>query len=384
MSRNHVNPVTTADYRRLAEKRLPKFLFDYIDGGANEEETMAANVADFSKYRLKQRVMRDVGNIDTGTTMSGARYAMPLALAPVGMAGMFSRRGEVLGASAALKSGVPFTASTVGICSLEEIREVTGEPCWFQLYMLRDRDIIEKLLERAAATGCDTLMFTVDLAVTGMRHRDWRNGMITEGLRSRLAKFRQLMARPGWLLDVGIKGKPHDFGNLSGVMADPVDLVKLKSFIASQFDPTVTWKDIAWLRGLWKGRLLIKGVLSAEDASAAVDTGADGVIVSNHGGRQLDSVSSGIGKLPEVVRAVGNQVEVFMDGGVRNGIDVVKAVALGANGVLIGRPWVFAAAGAGEKGLTQLLGVFREEIRVAMALMGVNRIDELNADLLES
>ncbi len=384
MSKYTVHPVTTADYRRLAEKRLPRFLFDYIDGGANEEETLAANVADFSKYRLKQRVMRDVGQIDTGTDMCGSRYALPLALAPVGMAGMMSRRGEVLGARAALNAGVPFTASTVGICSLEEIKAATGQSCWFQLYMLRDRAIIEKLLERAAATGCDTLMFTVDLAVTGMRHRDWRNGMITEGLRSRLAKFRQLITRPGWLLDVGIKGKPHDFGNLSGVMADPVDLVTLKSFIASQFDPTVTWKDIAWLRGLWKGRLLIKGVLSAEDASAAVDTGADGVIVSNHGGRQLDSVSSGIGKLPEVVRAVGDKVEVFMDGGVRNGIDVVKAVALGANGVLIGRPWVFAAAGAGEQGLSQLLGVFKEEVRVAMALMGVNRIDELNADLLET
>lgn len=383
VSKHIVNPVTAADYRRLAEARLPRFLFDYIDGGANEEITMAANMADFSHYRLKQRVMRDVGDIDTGTEMCGRRFSMPLTLAPVGMAGMFSRRGEVLGARAAKKTGIPFTASTVGICSLEEIKQATGEPCWFQLYMLRDRAIIEKLLESAAATGCDTLMFTVDLAVTGMRHRDWRNGMVTEGLRSRLAKFRQLITRPRWVMDVGTKGKPHDFGNLSGVLSQPVDLVTLKSFIDAQFDPTVTWKDIAWLRGLWKGRLLIKGVLSAEDARSAVDTGADGVIVSNHGGRQLDCVSSGIGKLPEVVQAVGGQVEVFMDGGVRNGIDVVKAVALGATGVLIGRPWVWAAAGAGEQGLTDLLNVFRQEIKVAMALMGVNRIDELNAGLLE-
>ena len=250
--------------------------------------------------------------------------------------------------------------------------------------MLRDRAIVEKLLDRAAATGCDTLMFTVDLAVTGMRHRDWRNGMITDGLRSRIAKFRQLITRPGWVYNVGVRGKPHDFGNLSDAMTDPVDLVALKTFIASQFDPTVTWKDIAWLRGIWKGKLLIKGVLSAEDAGAAVHAGADGVIVSNHGGRQLDCVSSGIEKLPEVVRAVGGQVEVFMDGGVRNGIDVVKAVALGARGVLIGRPWVWAAAGAGEKGLADLLGVFQQEIRVAMALMGVNRVDELTPDLLEA
>lgn len=384
MNKYNINPVTASDYRRLAEKRLPRFLFDYIDGGANEEVTMAANSADFSRYRLRQRVMRDVSNIDTGTVMCGTPSSMPLALAPVGMAGLMARRGEVLGARVAQKSGVPFTASTVGICSLEEIKAATGEPCWFQLYMLRDRAIVEKLLDRAAATGCDTLMFTVDLAVTGMRHRDWRNGMITDGLRSRIAKFRQLITRPGWLYNVGVRGKPHDFGNLSDAMTGPVDLVALKTFIASQFDPTVTWKDIAWLRGIWKGKLLIKGVLSAEDAGAAVNAGADGVIVSNHGGRQLDCVSSGIEKLPEVVRAVGGQVEVFMDGGVRNGIDVVKAVALGARGVLIGRPWVWAAAGAGEKGLADLLGVFQQEIRVAMALMGVNRVDELTPDLLEA
>jgi len=378
-----VNPVTAADYRKLAEKRLPRFLFDYIDGGANEEVTLAANLSDFSRYRLKQRVMRDVGNIDTGTVMCGSHYGMPLALAPVGMAGLMARRGEVLGARVAKKAGVPFTASTVGICSLDEIRDAIGEPCWFQLYMLRDRTIVEKLLERAAATGVDTLIFTVDLAVTGMRHRDWRNGMTGDSLSSRLAKFRQLAARPGWLYDIGIRGKPHHFGNLAEVTEKPVDLVSLKDFIAGQFDPTVTWKDIAWLRSIWKGKLLIKGVLSAEDASSAMDAGADGVIVSNHGGRQLDCVSSGIGKLPEVVQAVGGKIEVFMDGGVRNGIDVVKAVALGASGVLIGRPWVWAAAGAGEKGLSDLLGVFQEEIRVAMALMGVNRIDELSPDLLE-
>ena len=384
MPRNPVNPVTAPDYRRLAEKRLPRFLFDYIDGGANEEVTMAANSGDFSRYRLKQRVMRDVGQVDTGAELCGARRSMPLVLAPVGMAGLMARRGEVLGARAARRAGVPFTASTVGICSLEEIKEEIGESSWFQLYMLRDRGIVERILGRAAQTGCETLIFTVDLAVTGMRHRDWRNGMMDDGSGARFAKLRQLLARPGWLWDVGLKGRPHDFGNLSEVSTEPVDLVRLKSFIASQFDPTVTWKDIAWLREIWKGRLLIKGVLSAEDAKSAVDVGADGVIVSNHGGRQLDCVSSGIGKLPEVVEAVGEQADVLMDGGVRNGIDVVKAVALGAKGVLIGRPWVWAVAGAGEAGLANLLSVFQEEIRVALALMGVNRIEELSPDLLES
>lgn len=383
MARHDLNPVTSTDYRQLAEKRLPRFLFDYIDGGANEEITMAANNADFSRYQLKQRVMRDVSSVDTSTCMLGNAFNMPLALAPVGMAGMFSRRGEVIGARVALKNGVPFTVSTVGICSLDEIRTATGEPCWFQLYMLKDRAIVEKLLDRAVANGCDTLVFTVDLAVPGMRHRDWRNGMVSDNLRSRLAKFRQLAARPRWLFDVGIRGKPHHFGNLAEVTDKPVDLVSLKAFITEQFDATVTWSDIAWLRSIWKGKLLIKGVLSAVDANAAVDSGADAVIVSNHGGRQLDCVASGIGKLPEVVKAVGSQVEVFMDGGVRNGIDVVKAVSLGARGVLIGRPWVWAAAGAGEKGLSDLLGVFQQEIRVAMALMGVNRIDELNAGMLE-
>jgi len=383
MKQYPINPVTAVDYRRLAEKRLPRFLFDYIDGGANEEVTLAANTADFSRYRLRQRVMRDVGDIDTSVEMCGRRFNMPLVLAPIGMAGLMARRGEVLGARAAQTTGVPFTASTVGICSMDEIKGAIGEPCWFQLYMLHDRSIVERILERVAGVGCDTLIFTVDLAVTGMRHRDWRNGMTTDGFRSRFAKFQQLAARPGWLFDVGIMGKPHDFGNLSDIMEEPVDLVTLKSFIASQFDPTVTWKDIAWLRSIWKGRLLIKGVLSAEDAGFAVDAGADGVVVSNHGGRQLDCVSSSIGKLPEVIRAVGGQVEVLMDGGIRNGIDVVKAVALGASGVLIGRPWVWAAAGAGEKGIADLLGVFQEEIRVAMALMGVNRIEEITADLLE-
>ncbi|MBT8047633.1 MAG: L-lactate dehydrogenase [Xanthomonadales bacterium] len=384
MTRENINPVTVPDYRLLAKKRLPRFLFDYVDGGANEEVTMAANMADFSRYRLKQRVMRDVGQVDTEAPLCGSRRSMPLVLAPVGMAGLMARRGEVQGARAAKRAGVPFTASTVGICPVEEIKEAIGEPCWFQLYMLRDRGIVERILERAARTGCETLIFTVDLAVTGMRHRDWRNGMLDDGSGARFAKLRQLIARPGWLWDVGLQGKPHDFGNLSEVSSEPVDLVRLKNFIASQFDPTVTWKDIAWLRERWKGRLLIKGVLSAEDAQAAVDTGADGVIVSNHGGRQLDCVASGVEKLPEVVRAVGAQAEVLMDGGVRNGIDVVKAVALGAKGVLIGRPWVWAVAGAGEEGLTRLLGVFQEEIRVAMALMGVNKIDELTPDLLES
>ena len=373
-------PVTAPDYRRLARKRLPRFLFDYIDGGASREETMAANQGDFGRWRLRQRVMCDVSNVDTGANIGGRQLSMPLALAPIGMAGMMARRGEVLGARAAEAMGVPFTVSTVGICPLEEVNASVSQPCWFQLYMLRDRDLVEALLERARAGGCRTLLFTVDLAVTGMRFRDVRNGMLGG---APLAKAKQLLARPRWLFDVGIRGKPHRFGHLTEAVADPNDFASYKALIDSQFDPSVTWEDIAGLRSRWPGRLLVKGVMSAADARSAADAGANGVIVSNHGGRQLDGVASSVTKLPEVAAAVGDRMDVWMDGGVRSGADVVKALALGADGVLIGRPWLWAVAARGEKGLTDYLRVLRQDIAVCMALMGVNRISEITRELLE-
>lgn len=379
----NVTPVTALDYRRLAEKRLPRFLFDYIDGGANEEQTMAANISDFGRLYLKQRVMRDVDHIDSSCILSGSAASMPLAIAPIGMAGMMARRGEVLGARAASEAGIPFTTSTVGICPLEEVQAAVTEPIWFQLYMLRDRGLVESLINRAQTVGCNTLVFTVDLPVTGMRHRDSRNGMLGGGLPGALAKAWQLLTRPRWILDVGLRGKPHDFGNLREAVQFANDLNAFKAFIDSQFDPSVTWEDIAWLRTLWKGKLMVKGVMTGEDARAAVDVGADSVIVSNHGGRQLDGIASSIAKLPEVVAAVGENSEVFVDGGIRNGIDVLKAVALGARGVLIGRPWIWAVAARGEQGLVDLLAVFQQEIKTAMALMGINRIDEINSDMLE-
>lgn len=379
----NVTPVTALDYRRLAEKRLPRFLFDYIDGGANEEQTMAANISDFGRLYLKQRVMRDVDHIDSSCILSGSAASMPLAIAPIGMAGMMARRGEVLGARAASKAGIPFTTSTVGICPLEEVQAAVTEPIWFQLYMLRDRGLVESLINRAQTVGCNTLVFTVDLPVTGMRHRDSRNGMLGGGLPGALAKAWQLLTRPRWILDVGLRGKPHDFGNLREAVQFANDLNAFKAFIDSQFDPSVTWEDIAWLRTLWKGKLMVKGVMTGEDARAAVDVGADSVIVSNHGGRQLDGIASSIAKLPEVVAAVGENSEVFVDGGIRNGIDVLKAVALGARGVLIGRPWIWAVAARGEQGLVDLLAVFQQEIKTAMALMGINRIDEITSDMLE-
>ena len=379
----NVAPVTALDYRRLAEKRLPRFLFDYIDGGANEEQTMAANISDFGHLYLKQRVMRDVDHVDSSCILSGSAASMPLAIAPIGMAGMMARRGEVLGARAASKAGIPFTTSTVGICPLEEVQSAVTEPIWFQLYMLRDRGLVEALINRAQSVGCNTLVFTVDLPVTGMRHRDSRSGMLGGGLPGALAKAWQLLTRPRWILDVGLRGKPHDFGNLREAVQFANDLNAFKAFIDSQFDPSVTWEDIAWLRTLWKGKLMVKGVMTGEDARAAVDVGADSVIVSNHGGRQLDGIASSIAKLPEVVAAVGENSEVFVDGGIRNGIDVLKAVALGARGVLIGRPWIWAVAARGEQGLVDLLAVFQQEIKTAMALMGINRIDEITSDMLE-
>ena len=379
----NVTPVTVLDYRRLAEKRLPRFLFDYIDGGAGEEKSMGANADDFLKLKLRQRVMCDVDNVDTSTTLFGQPASMPLVLAPVGLAGMMRRRGEVQGVRAATRAGIPFTTSTVGICSVEEVQAAAGKPAWFQLYMLRDRGLVKALLERAQNAGCSTLVFTVDLAVAGMRHRDSRNGMLGGGVAGRVSKAWQIFTRPQWILDVGIKGKPHDFGNLREAVAGSKNLDEFKAFIADQFDPSVTWEDIAWLRSQWKGPILIKGVMSADDARAAIDVGADGVVVSNHGGRQLEGVASSISKLPEVVAAVGDRAEVHMDGGVRSGTDVVKAVALGAKSVMIGRPWVWAMAARGEQGLVDLLQVFQKEIAVTLALMGVKRIDEITPDLLE-
>lgn len=370
-------PVTPADYRRLAEERLPRFLFDYIDGGANDELTLAANVGDFASVKLRQRVLTNVDQIELSTTLAGSPVSMPLALAPVGMAGLFARRGEVQGVRAANAAGVPFTLSTVGICSLEEVHAASDKPFWFQLYMIRDRRVIEDLLERAQANGCHTLVFTVDLPLPGMRHRDARNGMLAPGLRGALAKARQLAVRPGWVWNVGMKGKPASFGNLAHLVPDPTDLAAYRQWIDAQFDGSVTWRDIEWLRRIWPGKLIIKGIQEVDDARQAASVGADGLIVSNHGGRQLDSVASSITKLAPIADAVGQQLEVLMDGGVRSGIDVFKALALGARGVLIGRPWVWAMAAQGQPGIAALLDNLRTELKVAMALAGVTRVADI-------
>ncbi|WP_406624474.1 L-lactate dehydrogenase [Acidovorax sp. SDU_ACID1] len=377
-------PAATEDWRRLAAKRLPRFLFDYIDGGANGERTLAANVSDLAALRLRQRVLVDVAQVDTRATLAGQPCALPLALAPIGLAGMAARRGEAQAARAAHAAGVPFTLSTVGICALDEVAAAASAPPWFQLYMLRDRGAVRALLEDAWAAGCRTLVFTVDLPLPGMRLRDVRHGMAASGARPALIRAAQVLARPGWVWDVALRGKPLRFGNLTAQVPGARDLNAFKAWVDAQFDPGVTWKDIEWLRGQWQGRLLLKGLLDVEDARAAVAVGAQGIVVSNHGGRQLDSVASTASKLPAIAQAVGAQTEVLVDGGVRGGVDIFKALALGARGVLVGRPWVWALAAQGEAGVRTLLAQWQRELLLAMTLAGVTRTADIGPQHLDT
>ncbi len=376
-------PATANDYRARARARLPRFLFDYLDGGATDEQTLRANEADWAEIPLRQRVLIDVDQVDTSTTLMEQSCSMPVVLAPLGLAGMMARRGEVQAARAASNVGVPFTLSTVGICPLEEVQAAASEAIWFQLYMIRDRARIEALLEKVWNSGCRTLVFTVDLPQPGMRHRDFRNGLASTGPRSKLLKVMQLLSRPGWLWRVALRGGPLSFGNLRDAIPDARNLDAFKAWIDAQFDPTVTWADIEWLRERWKGKLILKGILDVDDARDAVRVGADGIVVSNHGGRQLDGVASGAGKLPEIVAAVGSQTQILADGGIRSGVDVFRALALGAQGVMIGRPWAYALAGGDEAGLSNLLESWQQELRLAMTLTGVTRIADIGQAQLD-
>lgn len=378
-------PVTIEDYRRLARKRLPRNLFDYIDGGSYTETTLRDNVEDFAKIRLKQRVLRDVSNINTNTQILGEDVQMPLALAPVGLAGMMARRAEVQAVQAAERAGIPFCLSTVSICGLEEVADKAKKPFWFQLYMMRDRTYVKDLLKRAKNVGCDTLVFTVDLAVVGARYRDARNGMAGGlGFWQNLRAALEYPTHPAWLFDVAIKGKPHMFGNLQALVPTARSLADFKDWVDSQFDPSCTWEDIGWLRSIWDGKLIIKGILSPEDAKAAVGAGADGIIVSNHGGRQLDGVSSSIAILPKIKDEVGDKTSVLMDGGIRSGQDIVIALAQGADGVLMGRGWIWPLAARGQAGLDALLRTIKSEMHVSMALCGVTDIPSVNGHILEN
>ena len=377
-------PASADDYRRRAERRLPHALFGYLDGGAVSESTLADNVNDFARLRLRQRVMRDVSALDPSMTLFGEKLSMPLALAPIGMGGMMRRRAEVQAVRAAEALGVPFCLSTVAICSLEEVAETATRPFWFQLYMLKDRGPVSELLQRAKAVGVRTLVFTVDLAVVGARYRDIRNGLSGGGAYGRLrAGIADYLLHPQWLLDVGVGGRPHAFGNLSDYVPEATTPADFRQWVEAQFDASVTWRDIEWLRREWGGALVIKGVLTPGDAAAAIDAGADGVVVSNHGGRQLDGVASGIAALPAIADALKGRAKILVDGGVRSGQDLLRAVASGADAALIGRPWIFAMAAEGEPGLKRYLALMKHDLGVAMALTGVTRIGDIGPDLLD-
>ena len=376
-------PATALDYRELAWRKLPRQLFDYIDGGAYEELTMRANVADLERLLLHQRVMRDVSTRDQAVEVLGQRLALPVILGPVGLGGMFARRAEVQAARAAERAGVPFVESTVSICGIEEVARATSRPPWFQLYVMRDRGYAEELIGRARAVGSPVLVLTVDLAVVGARHRDTRNAVV--GDPPTWAKIRRavdLISHPLWIADVPVKGKPLTFGNLEKAVPGASSPSDFREWVDAQFDPSVTWDEVAWVREHWDGPLLVKGVLDPEDARRAVDAGVDGIVVSNHGGRQLDSVPSTARALPEVVNAVGDRAEVLADGGVRTGLDVVKLMALGARAVLVGRAWAWAVAARGEAGVRHVLEVIRADIDVALGLTGCTSVDALDRSAL--
>jgi L-lactate dehydrogenase (cytochrome) len=378
-----VAPASASDYRELARRRLPRQLFDYVDGGAYDEATMRANVSDLGEVRLRQVVMRDVSVRDPAVEVLGQELAIPVVLAPVGLGGMLAQRAEVQAARAAEKAGIAFVESTVSICSVEEVARATGRPPWFQLYVMRDRGYAEDLMARARSVGAPVLILTVDLAVVGARHRDTRNAMVGEV--SAWAKARRgidLVSHPGWIRDVPVGGRPLTFGNLEKAVPNARTPDAFRDWVDEQFDPSVTWDDVAWVRDHWPGRLVVKGVLDPEDARRAVDAGVDGIVVSNHGGRQLDAVPSTTRALPDVVDAVGDQVEVLVDGGVRNGLDVVKMMALGARAVLIGRAWAWAVAARGERGVGHVLRVMKADIDVALGLTGQNAISDVDRSAL--
>ena len=378
-----VAPATINDYRELARRRLPRQLFDYIDGGAYEEVTLRSNVSDLEKVLLRQVVMRDVSERDKRTEVLGQQLAMPVILAPVGLGGMFAPRAEVQAARAAEAKGIPFIESTVSICSIEEVAAAPATPPRFQLYVMRDRGYAEDLMARAAAVGSPVLCLTIDLAVVGARHRDVRNAI--GGNPGRWANIRRaadIASHPAWVRNVALGGRPLTFGNLEKAVPGGRSPDSFKEWVDAQFDPSVTWDDVAWVREHWKGRLVVKGVLDREDARRALDAGVDGIVVSNHGGRQLDSVPSTTRALPDVAEAVGDQLEVLADGGVRNGLDVVKMVALGARAVLIGRAWAWAVAARGERGVRHILNVMNADMDTALALTGNTSIADVDGSAL--
>ncbi|UPR54184.1 FMN-dependent L-lactate dehydrogenase LldD [Vibrio cyclitrophicus] len=370
----------STDYRAAAKAKLPPFLFHYIDGGSYGEHTLRRNTADLAEIALKQRVLNDMSDLNLETELFGEKLAMPIALAPVGLTGMYARRGEVQAAKAADNKGIPFTMSTVSVCPIEEVAPKIERPMWFQLYVLKDRGFMKNVLERAKAAGVTTLVFTVDMPVPGARYRDMHSGM--SGPNAAIRRVFQSMRHPSWAVDVGLLGKPHDLGNISTYRGSPTKLEDYIGWLGDNFDPSISWKDLEWIRDFWDGPMVIKGILDQEDAKDAVRFGADGIVVSNHGGRQLDGVLSSAKALPAIADAVKGDTKILVDSGIRTGLDVVRMMAMGADCTLLGRSFVYALAAQGQAGVENLLDLYDKEMRVAMTLTGAKTIKDLTLESL--
>jgi len=368
------------DFREAARRRLPPFLFHYLDGGAGAEQTLRANVDDLQAVKLRQRVLRGSEQLDLGVELFGERYDLPIALAPVGLAGMVARRGEVQAVRAACHRNIPFIQSTVSVCPLAEVAAKASHPIWFQLYVLKDRGFMRDVMRRAWELGSTTLVFTVDMPVPGARYRDAHSGM--SGANGPLRRVLQAMLHPRWAWDVGLHGRPHDLGNISAFRGSATGLADYIGWLAANFDPGIAWQDLQWIRDEWKGKLVIKGILDPDDARDAVAFGADGIVVSNHGGRQLDGAPSSAEALPAIAAAVKDKLTIFADGGVRTGTDVFRMLALGADSVLIGRAFVYALATGGQRGVEQLLQIMEKDLRTTMVLTGVRSVREIGPQLL--
>ncbi|OEC34374.1 L-lactate dehydrogenase (cytochrome) [Pseudomonas cuatrocienegasensis] len=371
---------SSTDYRAAAQRKLPPFLFHYADGGAYAEYTLRRNVEDLASIALRQRVLRNMSQLSLETQLFGETLAMPVALAPVGLTGMFARRGEVQAAKAAAAKGIPFTLSTVSVCPIEEVAPAIDRPMWFQLYVLKDRGFMKNALERAKAAGVSTLVFTVDMPTPGARYRDAHSGM--SGPNAALRRMLQAFTHPAWAWDVGVMGKPHDLGNISTYRGNPTGLADYIGWLGANFDPSISWKDLEWIRDFWDGPMVIKGILDADDARDAVKFGADGIVVSNHGGRQLDGALSSARALPAIADAVKGDLKILADSGIRSGLDVVRMIALGADTVMLGRAFLYALAAAGGAGVSNLLDLIEKEMRVAMVLTGAKSISEISRDSL--
>lgn len=375
-----MQPANADDARNAARRRLPRFLFDYVDGGAGAETTLGANMEDLARLRLRQRVLRDVSDVELSTTLFGEAMKMPVILAPIGLAGMLARRGEVQAARAARSRGVPYTLSTVSLCPISEVAPAARGSIWFQLYVLRDRGFMADALERAKAEGVRILVFTVDMPVPGARRRDARSGM--SGPNGPARRLLQAMGKPRWALDVGLLGRPHTLGGVSAYLGRSTGLTDYIGWLGENFDPSISWRDLEWIRTAWTGPIIIKGVLDPDDAREARRFGADGIVVSNHGGRQLEGAPSTASALPAIADAVGADMTVIADSGVRSGVDVVRMMALGARAVMIGRAAAYALAAGGEAGVGALLDGFARDMKASLALSGLRRVEDITPDIL--